>query len=356
MLAGNKKIRVMIVEDSPVQRRLLQSIVASHPRLQSVGAVSSGEAALQCLERLEPDVITMDIRLPGVSGIETTEQIMRRRPTPIVVVAAREASRANMSFDALRAGAVSVVEKPRASESAGLSQISERLCRQILLMSELKLVRRRRFRAPEALSGTPPSAVRSRHSGVAAVGLVASTGGPNALVEILTRLGDNFPVPVFLVQHMAASFHDCFVNWLDGLSPMPVVTASHGARPVPGAVHVAPASVHLEVANGRSWLCDAAPVASQRPSGTVLFRSLTAEYGAACAGVLLTGMGDDGAAGLREIFCAGGFAIAEDESTAAVFGMPAAAIRQGAVSAVLPLPDIAPRLRALAVERLTVAS
>lgn len=356
MTGMHGKIRVLIVEDSHVQRRLLEAVISADPRLEVAASVASGEAALEALDKVRPDVITMDIRLPGIDGLETTKRIMKRRPTPIVVVAAAAAAdQGKISINALRAGALSVVEKPRGFGNVRFGELSGRLCRQITLMNGVKLVRQRRPDAP-AIKPRPPIPVRTDRSRVDALGIVASTGGPNAIMEILCSLGPDYPAPVFVVQHITASFVDSFVGWLNDASPLPVVLAGHGGEPQPGFVYVAPGDGHLEIANARLAITRRPPVSSQRPSGTVLFESMARTYGANCIGVLLTGMGDDGADGLRAIFDAGGRTIAEDETTAVVYGMPGAAIARGAVGDSLPLPLIAPRLRLLAAERAKAAS
>jgi len=179
------------------------------------------------------------------------------------------------------------------------------------------------------------------------LGVVASTGGPNALVKLLGGLGTNVSVPVLLVQHITPSFMKGFVSWLDGISPLPVSEATDRQVPKAGQVYVAPADVHLVLERGCLRLENSAPVSVQRPSGTVLFRSMARSLGSKCLGVLLTGMGEDGAAGLRSVRDAGGYTIAEDETTAVVYGMPAAAVNMGAVCESLPLDEIAPRISQL---------
>jgi two-component system chemotaxis response regulator CheB len=282
---------------------------------------------------------------------------MKRRPTPIVVVAAAGAAadQGRGSIDALRAGALSVVEKPKGVTTAEFNDLASRLCRQIVLMSDVRLVRQRRSEPVPAPSprATGPSAPAP---GVEALGIVASTGGPNAILEILAALGADFPAPIFIVQHITPTFLESFVSWLGESAPMPVVLARHGDDPAPAVAYVAPAEGHLEIVHGRVGISRKPPVSSQRPSGTVLFQSMAKVYGPNAIAVLLTGMGDDGAAGLRAIFDAGGRTIAEDATTAVVYGMPGAAMALGAVEDSLPLPLIAPRLRQLALQPARAAS
>jgi two-component system chemotaxis response regulator CheB len=340
-----RKIGVLIVEDSAVVRTLLQHIIARDSRLEVSAVAGSAEEALHILERLSPDVIAMDICLPGIDGLEATRRIMSQRPVPIVVVAASvESEERNTTMEALRAGALTVLEKPAGITNVDYEMLAERLCTQLVIMSAVKLVRQpipRETRRGLA-QGQPPSPC---HTGAyAMLGIVCSTGGPPALVQLLGALGQDFPLPIVLVQHITASFLMGFASWLESVCPFPVVVVNGGGIAAVRTVHMAPAERHLRVDGGCLLLDSADPVCSQRPSGTVLFRSMARSLGAAALGILLTGMGEDGAAGLFEVRRAGGYTIAEDESTAVVYGMPGAAVRLGAACESLPLPAIAPRL------------
>lgn len=343
-----KKIRVMIVEDSDVVREFLLHLIAQDPRLEVVAAARSAEEALRLLRPLTPDVISMDIRLPGMNGLEATRRIMSEKPTPIVVVAAGVGMEDSaMAMDALRAGALTVLEKPVGTAHADYAAMAERLCTQLAIMSEVKVVSQRGYRnftpLPQA-PDVPCSPVE--HAGTfRMLGIVASTGGPNALVQVLGGLGKDFPLPICLVQHINASFLNGFVRWLSGVCPFQVVIAANGEKPVPGKVYVAPPDNHLVVTpQGRIGYDFRNPVCAQRPSGNVLFESMARALDTQAIGVLLTGMGADGAEGLLALHQAGAHTIAEDASTAVVYGMPAVAVRLGAVRESLPLPFIAPRI------------
>lgn len=346
-----KKTRVLVVEDSAVVRTLLIHIIESDPRLQLAAAVATAEEALEMLERVKPDVISLDIRLPGMNGLDATLQIMATHPTPIVVVAANvEHDELNIAMNALRAGALTVVEKPVGTTHEDYGRLAQHLRTQLAIMSEVKVVRqgiRRRLSFGSAMPEAAPPRVE-RPGSIDIVGIAASTGGPNALSRVLGELPKSFPLPVLLVQHMTPSFVEGFVGWLDGLSALKVKIARHTEEPQPGTVYVPPPDRHLELRNGRLWISSAAPVSSQRPSGTVLFRSLAQEKGPQALGVVLTGMGSDGADGLLEMRRAGAYTIAEDQSTAVVYGMPGVAAQIGAVREQLPLAAIAPRLCQLA--------
>lgn len=350
--------RVLIVEDSLVVREFLSALIGQDSRLQVVAAVSSGEEALRILHQVHPDVITMDIRLPGMNGLETTQRIMAERPTPIVVVAGSvESDDLNISMNALRAGALGVIEKPLGLRHEAYAAVAERLCTQLFLMSEVRCIRQTLGRGMNAPLEIGKASSAQSFGGSAApgtvdyrmVGIVASTGGPNAVVKVLTALGADYPLPITLVQHITPTFLSGFVSWLDDVCPQRVVTAATGQPLLPGHVYVAPPDRHLTLdREAVIRLEESPPVSVQRPSGTVLFASMARALGHRSVGVLLTGMGEDGAHGLLALREAGAFTIAEAESTAVVYGMPAAAVRLGAVSESLPIDCIGERLALLA--------
>ncbi|MGU3361473.1 chemotaxis-specific protein-glutamate methyltransferase CheB [Methylobacterium sp. M6A4_1b] len=338
----------MLVEDSLVVRQLLIHIVGRDPRLDVVAAVASGEEALATIGEVRPDVVSMDIRLPGIDGLETTRRIMAERPTPIVVIAdSIEDSSLRISMNALRAGALSVVEKPVATTHAGYDAAASEICTQLRIMAAVPVIRRRPIGSEWAgRVATPPASAALRVPEPASVlAIAASTGGPPALARVIGALPASFPLPVLVVQHMGPAFMEGFATWLNGVVGLPVALAREGERAEPGRVYVAPGDRHLELGGGGHLrITDAAPVGGQRPAATALFRSVARHAGTRGLGVLLTGMGEDGALGLLDMRRAGGLTVAEDESTAVVFGMPAAAIRLSAAGTVLPLDRIAAHL------------
>lgn len=344
-----RPVRVMIVEDSHVIRELLVQAIDRDPRLEIVAMVESGEKALRVIGEVRPDVISMDIRLPGIDGMETTRRIMAVCPTPIVVVAANvEAAELKISINALRAGALSVLEKPAGIAGNGFTSFAQRLCTQLVIMSQVHVITQREPVRP--ITGAPkvlPPPLPLGLGKFEMIGMVASTGGPNALVQVLGSIGAEFPLPILLVQHITSAFSQAFVEWLGDVCDLRVLGAKDGDRPKGGTVYVAPADRHMVVRGKRIRIEDGAPLCGQCPSGTTLLNSMAAELGPAAVGVLLTGMGEDGAKGLYAVRAAGGHTVAEHESTAVVYGMPGAAIAMGAACEALPLPLIGPRLRSL---------
>jgi two-component system, chemotaxis family, protein-glutamate methylesterase/glutaminase len=350
-MAPQSRVRVMIVEDSLVVRQLLAHIIASDPRLVVAAAVSSAEEALREIGRVRPDVVSMDIRLPGMDGLEATRRIMSEHPTPIVVIAdSIEDSSLKISMNALRAGALTVVEKPVGLSSTGYAAISSTICTQLYIMSQVPVVRRRSFAWREdAVAPVPKREPDWSPMRPSIMGIAASTGGPPALAKVLGALPKDFPLPVLLVQHMGPPFMEGFAAWLNGLMPLDVRLAQDQEIPAAGYVYVAPGDRHLTLSPAGTLRVSAEPpVGNQRPSATVLFQSLARAAGRRGLGVILTGMGEDGAEGLVEMRRAGGYAVAEDETTAVVYGMPAAAARMGGVDVSLPLDMIAQRILRLA--------
>ncbi|QRM29285.1 chemotaxis-specific protein-glutamate methyltransferase CheB [Microvirga sp. VF16] len=346
-MASQSRVRVMVVEDSLVVRQLLVHIIASDPRLVVAAAVSSAEEALQEIGRVQPDVVSMDIRLPGMDGLEATRRIMSEHPTPIVVIAdSIEDSSLKISMNALRAGALMVVEKPVGLSSANYAGIASTICTQLYIMSQVPVVRQRAFAPWREKSAKAPkrdpewSAARP-----SILGIAASTGGPPALAKVLGALPEDFPLPILLVQHMGAPFMEGFASWLNGLMPLDVRIAQDQEIPAPGRVYVAPGDRHLLLSPaGTLKVSSEAPLGNQRPSATMLFQSIARSAGRRGLGVILTGMGEDGAQGLVELRQVGGYGLAEDESSAVVYGMPAAAARMGGINVSLPLDLIAPQI------------
>jgi two-component system, chemotaxis family, protein-glutamate methylesterase/glutaminase len=328
----SRRLRVLVVDDSAVQREVLLNLLGQDPQLEVVGWATNGAEALRAVERLRPDVITLDDRMPVMGGLAAARSIMRDLPTPIVMVSAATGPDARALADAALAAGVLAFRDKRALASVASGGDLVRL---IKSMAQVRLVRRRR----EPVAETPayPAATLSPalHLTPEIVAIAASTGGPQALRDIITRLPAYFPLPVLVVQHTSAGYSNTLVDWLRVGAHLPVRVAEDGEPLEPG-VYLAPTERHM-VARGRHIrLLDEPAVSLHRPSATVLFRSVAQAFGARSVGVLLTGMGDDGAAGLAELKQVGALTIAQDEASCVVFGMPAEAIRLGAADYVLP--------------------
>jgi two-component system chemotaxis response regulator CheB len=349
------RTRVLIAEDSAVVRALLVRILLADPAIEVVGEARDGLEAVRLTQELRPDVVTMDIRMPLLDGFEATRQIMESTPTPIVVVSAsvNEAD-LNITFNAIKAGALAVVEKPRGLTHPEYESIAAQLRRTIRAMAGVKLVRRwRRERASQAdvpaaqpaIRPRPPLRAPAPGSGVRVVGVGASTGGPAALLTLFGGLPPAMPCPVLAVQHIAPGFGTGLVRWLAAELRRDVRTAGDGERAEAGVIYIAPDGAHLELAErGRLRLSQAPPYRGHRPSVNALFASLARLAGLHAIGVVLTGMGDDGAEGLLAMRRAGAVTIAQDEATATIYGMPRVAAEIGAAEHVLALDAIAPAI------------
>lgn len=343
-----KTVQAMVVEDSPLARELIANTLNSDPRIRVVCAVESAEKALRLVPGLAPDVISMDIRLPGMDGIQATRRIMQEFPTPIVVVAADLAGETiSNSMRALGAGALTVVEKPRVDSPEAYRALARRLCDQMVSMSRVKVVRQRFNGTTHRGAGVAalparPTARPARP--VSAIGIVASTGGPPAIASILKGLRPDLPAPLLVVQHMGAQFLEGFAGWLGSVCGLEVVLAKDRQPARPGQVHVAPGGWHMTYRGGHIRLVAPIVAAGHVPSGDALFESLAAEVGPSGLGLLLTGMGEDGARGLLAMRRAGALTIAQDRPSSAVYGMPAAAMALGAAVEELPACAMAERV------------
>jgi two-component system chemotaxis response regulator CheB len=348
-------IRVLLVEDSATMRHHLRASLAADPDLRVVGEATDGMQAVELCGLLRPDVVTMDMMLPTMSGLVATEHIMADFPTPILVVSSADRQELFNTYNALAAGAVDVLEKPRGdSTDAGWAR---RLCSAVRLVSRIRVITHPRARLDGRDRAAPPkpaAAPRPVVEGDGALQVVvlgASTGGPGTLTELLRALPPGFRTPVLCVQHIAASepFAVAFSDWLADQTGHNVSYALDGTpvSALRGRVVLAPPDRHLLVRDGILRLSDGLPRHSCRPAVDVLFESVAAEYGAAAAGCLLTGMGRDGAEGLLRMRARGAPTFAQDEASCVVYGMPREAALLGAAAYILPPAGIAARIAEL---------
>jgi two-component system, chemotaxis family, protein-glutamate methylesterase/glutaminase len=350
-------IRVLVVDDSLTIRKRLIEILADDPDVAVVGEAGDGRTAIAMCQALRPDVVTLDMMLPIMTGLAATEYIMAHCPTPILIVSA-SVNRGELfrTYEALAAGALDVLDKPTGEEVDG--EWERKFVATVKLISRIRVITHLRAklssppRAAKALAG---AALRDSPSQFEVVALGASTGGPAAVRDVLTSLPHDFPLPILLVLHIAEPFAKALAEWLDGLSPLRVACAADGEpiqRLGSGRVVVAPPDAHLLVRAGKLRLSRSPERNWCRPSVDVLFESLAEEIGARAIACVLTGMGKDGADGLLAIRKAGGVCIAQDESTSVVYGMPREAALRGAAERVLPLEEIGPTLVGLSAARL----
>lgn len=347
MTGINGPIRVLVVDDSPLVRQILGRLLEADPAVRVIGYAADGKEAVEKTFQLRPDLITMDIRMPGMDGLEATEKIMAYRPTPILIVtSARDRLGVQVTMEALAAGALEVVEKPTILPDDSWEALGAPIVEKVKLLAGVKVITHLRGRS-RLLTGRPRPDERERPQRV--VGIGVSTGGPGVLAMILGGLPADFPLGLLIVQHITEGFMAGLVEWLSRQVRLPIRLAREEDQVRPGLVLMAPEGVHLIVERGgRAHLGQALPVGGHRPSADVLLHSLADVYGKAAVGVLLTGMGRDGAEGLRAVRSTGGYTIVQDEESCAVFGMPKAAIELGAAQDILPPSGIVERLTQLA--------
>lgn len=337
-------IRVLVVEDSLTVRRRICDVLTADPAIAVIGEATDGKQAIELCRQLRPDIVTMDMIMPVMSGLAATEYIMAHCPTPILVVSS-SFNRGELfkTYDALAAGAVDVLEKPTGTEPEGAWEAN--LLRQVKLVSKIAVITHPRLRLAE-LGQQRPTKPTPPERAVEVLAIGASTGGPAAIVTVLDGLPVAFQRPILLVLHINEPFGLAFAEWLDRQTARRVSYACDGdpIESIAGKVAMAPPGHHLVVRDRRLRVTDDPERNFCRPSVDVLFESVAREYRGASAGIILTGMGRDGAEGLLAIRRAGGMTIAQDEASSVVYGMPHEAVRLGAAESVLPLDAIGPAL------------
>ena len=329
-------VRVLVVEDSTVQRAHLVRLLEADRDIQVIGEAADAVEAVNLTAALQPDVVTLDLHIPGGGGQQAIEQIMGQTPTPILVLSARVTNvAAAPAVEALVAGALDAMPKPTTWTQDDESELRRR----VRLLRGVTVLRHRRSRLPARTVSGPASSAADAPASCLVV-IAASTGGPPALAQLLAGLA-GVRAPVLVVQHIHGEFVDGLAAWMRRVTPLEVRIATDGETARPGVVYIAPADTHLHVTHGFRLALHADPPATHRPSADELFCSAAEHVGRSTIGVVLTGMGDDGVKGLLAIRNRGGLTIAQDEATSAVFGMPRAAQVAGAAVQVLPLGAIA---------------
>jgi two-component system chemotaxis response regulator CheB len=339
-----RPIRVLVADDSTTLRTALCALLAEDPHLTIVGQAADGVEAVEKARALRPDVITMDVNMPRMDGLGATAAIMAEAPARVLVISSvRQHRQLELSFKAMAAGALEVIAKPEgnADEMRGWAR---RVAESVRLMAEVPVVRRHRK------SPTPSRPVLAHGAQVDIAGMVASTGGPPALAQVLGSLPPQLPIPLLIAQHIAVGFTGGLVRWFESVCKLRVAIAQDGELPLPGRVYLAPDGCDLEV-DREGHLRTPRSLGLHCPSGNKLLASLARAHGTRAAGFVLTGMGDDGAQGLLELKRAGGATYAQDEQSSVVFGMPQAAHACGAARALLPLESVGPAILELCRDR-----
>lgn len=340
-------IKVLVAEDSPTIRAFLTAILEGEADIKVVASVSDGAAAVEAVRRLKPDVVTMDIHMPGMDGFSATREIMETAPVPIIIVSGAVQDEVAATFKAVEMGALAFIRRPAGPGHVDHAAEVEALVTSVRLMSEVKVVRRWKRGVTVGQRVGPAAEMRSPVAGekprLVAIG--ASTGGPVALQTLLSALPADFALPILVVQHIAQGFAAGFVDWLNASCALTVTLARHGQEVAAGHVYVAPDDRHMAIgAFGRIRLVEGPPEAGLRPAVGHLFRSVATHLGKGSVGILLTGMGADGADELCQLRRLGALTIAQDAASSVVHGMPGVAIERGGAVHVLAPAAIAAKL------------
>ena len=347
-------IRVLVVDDSALMRQLLTEILAAAPDIEVVGSAQDPYVARDRIKELNPDVLTLDVEMPRMDGLTFLRNLMRLRPMPVVMVSSLTERGAEVTLHALELGAVDFVRKPDGPIAAGMREYADELIEKIRTAATIK-VRPLQVAPAMTAESQPARAISSFRTTDRVLAIGASTGGTEAIKEVLMRLPPDTP-GVVIAQHIPAGFSAAFAERMNRQTGLVVKEAADGDRIMLGHVYIAPGDYHLQLArDGARYVCRldrGEPVNRHRPSVDVLFRSVAKAAGANAAAALLTGMGADGAQGLKELYDLGVHTIAQDEATSVVWGMPGEAVKRGGAVEVLPLPDIAAALlKGLAAKR-----
>ncbi len=344
-------LRLLVAEDSATARLLIVSLLSSDAEITVVGQAKNGEEAVALCESLRPDVVTMDIQMPVMDGLEATRRIVSRWGTPVIMVSSLDPADVSRSMQAFNAGALAVLAKPSGPGTPRFERDCRELIATVKALAEAKAsISDEHATPPPGLAAAPTDRDHAART-VSVIGVVASTGGPIALRTFFKELPATCTAPIVVVQHIAAGFASAFAEWLTSISSRTVKVAVDLERLANGFVYVAPDDRHLTIVDGAVSLVAGEPRDGARPSGTVLLTSLAASFGVRAAGVLLSGNGSDGVAGLKAIHDAGGATYAQDEASCTTFETPRGAVEAGAVGKTTPLAEIPKRLAQLAAGR-----
>jgi two-component system chemotaxis response regulator CheB len=330
-----KQIRVLVVDDSAVMRKLLSDVLEGAPEIEIVGTARNGIDAIEKVQSLNPDVVTMDIEMPEMDGLTSLQHIMAENPLPVIMVSALDKRQADITMKALDLGAVDFIPKTSGTVSLDIENTSATLISKVKTAAKIKVSKRKVIKMSPI---SYPKFKPKKGNWVITIG--ASTGGPKAIPEVLTRLPRDLPAMVLIVQHMPKAFTKSFAERLNWYTSLEVREAKEGDEISNGVALVAPGDLHMEVDEKKIHLTESAPVNNVRPSADVLMSGAAKNFGPKCIGVILTGMGSDGAEGMRDIKKHGGKTIAQNKETCVVYGMPKAAVNLRIIDTLAPLSQI----------------
>ena len=343
MPSEKRRIRVLVVDDSALMRKLISNLLAKDPELEVIATAIDGCFALTKVEQLKPDVVTLDVDMPRMDGLTALAEMVSKHGTPVVMLSSLTTRGAALTMQALEKGAVDFVCKP--SGTARLPEMAEELVSKIKAAARTNVLALSRPEAPEAPVRKKSSIARQGRGMGRIIAIGASSGGPHALRHLLPRIPGDIDAGIVIVQHMPESFTAMLAHWLNEICELEVKEAEPGDLALPGKVLIAPGSLHMKVrrtpAGCEVLLQGGALVNGHKPSVDVLFRSVAEEYGALATGIIMTGMGSDGAQGLGDIRSAGGNTLAQDKESCAVYGMPRVAVERGYANKIVPLTEMA---------------
>lgn len=350
MTTAEKRTRVLIVDDSAYMRKVLEELIRTDPKLEVVGQAKDGREAITMAQSLQPDVLTMDINMPRMDGLEATQHIMTQNPRPILIVSSESRQGAASALRALELGAIDFVTKPSSAIDLDMKNVRDELLGKLKMAAKVRVVRTAARHDLSAAVESKSQAPSTKDMGISEarlslVVIAASTGGPATLMRLMPRFPKDFPAAVVLIQHMPATFTSQLSLQLTEVAAIRVKEAEANEALRPGTFYVCPGSHHLRISlTGRVKLDDGPRISGYRPCADIAFESAAAYGGANVVGVVLTGMGNDGARGVQAVKSARGSVLAQDEASSVIFGMPAEAIRTGAVDQVVGIDEMYPAI------------